>query len=128
MEMEKFAWGSSQYDDTADLFRKASKYTFEEAVKRLEVAGFECDIELNDSNVACLAENQIGKLFTGWKNASRDLWYACSMAEEILFNHIEITCEGEEVTCESPVRMALVCLAITVNRLGEEEHFKGFDT
>lgn len=130
IEMEKFAWGSSQYDLLAYLFRLGSQYTFNDAVIKLSLAGYNIEADVNVEMVTALENGIIGDMFIAWQNTSIDLWYALNMAEEIIFKYgLEITDEnGVELTFDNPLRQSLTAILAVESGCISEEQFKNFDT
>lgn len=128
--MAKFAWGSSQYDELADLWKRASKHGAIQAAARLvELDGWTVDLDLNNEMLVVLKDGKLGEMFRAWRNCSKDLWYALAEAEEMLFTHgIYMVCDGHHLSVDHPVRQAIVAVAATDYGLLTEDDFKGFDT
>lgn len=133
-KLPDFAWGSCQYQTHAELFHLAKKYGFKEACARLVKEGFTIDEDMSEINtemVEALDDNTLGKMFDAWCHSAKDLWYALSMAEDMLFKFGFDICDanGKELDSDSPVRQSLVALlAYETGCIANEEHFIGFAT
>lgn len=130
IEMGKFAWGSSQYDTLAYMFRLGSQHKFNDAVIKLSLTGYNIEAEVNFEMLKALKNGILGDMFTAWKNTAKDLWFALSMAEDVLFKYgIEITNEdGAKLEMDNPLRQSLTAILAVEYGCISEEQFKNFDT
>jgi len=127
--MAKFAWGSSQYDTLADLFRRGSKHPLCVAIEKLEAEGFVFDYDLNHPMFVALECGKLGEMFTVWRSNAKDLWFALGMAEDMLFTHgLSIESDGEELDTYHPIRQSLVAMTAVEFGLAVEDDFKDFDS
>jgi len=80
--------------------------------------------------LTALKDGILGDIFTAWKNSAKDLWYALSMAEDMLFVY-GITMyyqEGAEMENDNPLRQSLIAILAVEYGCIAEEQFKGFST
>lgn len=131
--MKDLAWGSCQYQTLAELFEMAKKHGFETSLEKLEAEGLTIDyeyIERNELMILALADDKLGEMFDAWRAAAKDLWFALSMAEDLLLKYgLSIEMDGDELENDHPIRQALVAaLAWETGCITDEAHFKHFDT
>ena len=129
--MTEYAWGSSQYDTLASLFHTGMERTFDIYVDSIKFLNYDVNYEINEEMVEVLKNDTLGKMFTAWKNSSKDLWYALRMAEELLFDRLCIIdrVSNLEIEPDHSVRQAMVAVfAYETDCIKSEDSFKNFDT
>lgn len=127
--MKKFAWGSCQYDQIAELYEMGMRHGPEEAVRLLKAEGFEIEYTINKRMIDALEEGVLGEILGSWKDCAHDLWFALNSAADMIFTHdIYIAQGGRELENDSPVRIALIAIFCTWYCLSCEDDYKGFAT